>query len=572
MRPEILNFLFTPLEKLKGIGEKTLKNYKKLLVKKRKLLSDEHQVNYFDLLYHMPERILQRKIVDNTANIVNGDCIIAKVKVVSHVPAPTPKSPYKILCYLGMNFVYIVYYKVYEKYVNQKFKIGEEVLISGKVDIFDGQVQVVQPDYILPTSGTIPEFENIYPLTYGISNKEIINNINILLRFLPNLPEWLPKNIIDKYHFLSWKDSIIGIHRPKELIDVKNNVYLQRLVFDELLSRQLALCLTKNNNAKNYTKIELTNISRSLKERFIKEKLKFELTNDQKKAIEEIENDTFSNKKMIRLLQGDVGSGKTIVALLTALNYVENKKQVVIMAPTSILAIQHYENISNMCDGMGINIELLIGQTKPKQKKEILQKLADGDIDILIGTHALIQDNVEFKDLGYIVIDEQQRFGVEQRLSLIKKSKEVDILSMTATPIPRTLALTLYSDMDLTIIREKPTNRKPVITTTVNMAKYEDLLNRIEEKFNTDEKVFWICPLVEESEKIDLMNVKLRYEELCKRFGSEKISVIYGQMKEKDDIMEEFATNKEKKILIATTVVEIGIDVKDATIIVIEHP
>ena len=574
MRPEVLNFLFTHISNLNGIGEKTLKNYKTLLQKKRQLASETQIPKMLDLLFHLPDKFLQRKFVENVKDISSGDIVIAKVKVISHSKPTRSKQPYIITCYLGNNFVNIVYYKYFENYINLKFKIDSEIFISGKVDIYNSQIQIVHPDYISNNLTEIPQIEAIYPLTYGITNKEVAKNIDIVLKQCPDLPEWLSDNILQKNNWSGWKESLISLHKPANIFDAKNNKYRRRLAFDEILAQQLIMTLIRYRHKDKLNKNVLENNKKELKNNFIQNILPFSLTNDQAKVINEIESDTFSNKKMNRLLQGDVGSGKTIIALITMLNYVENKKQCALMVPTSILASQHFVNIKELCNKINVKVELLTGKVKGKKRQEILEQLKSGEIDILVGTHALIEDNVEFKDLGYVVIDEQHRFGVEQRLNLINKNKDTDILAMSATPIPRTLALTIYNDMDLSIIQEKPKNRKEIQTSIITTDKYDDLINRIKEKIKNDEKVYWICPLVEESENMELTDVKNKYDEFCEIFGSEAVSLIHGKMKEKDKdtIMEEFCDNENKKILISTTVIEVGIDVKNATVIVIDHP
>lgn len=573
MRSEILNFLFTNISNLNGVGEKTLKNYKILLQKKRQLTNEMYTPKMLDLLFHLPDKFLQRKFVNSIQDINDGDVIIAKVKVVSHSRPIRSKQPYIITCYLGNNFVNIVYYKYFENYINLKFKMDSEIFVSGKVDIYNSQIQIVHPDYISNNLIEIPKVETIYPLTYGITNKEIFKNVNVILKQCPNLPEWLNKDILNKNDWSSWKESLSILHKPVNILDPKNNKYRKRLAFDEILAQQLAIISVKNKE-KNKIKESILVDKQKLKQNFIENVLPFNLTNDQIKVINEIENDTFSNKKMVRLLQGDVGSGKTIVAFITMLNYIENNKQCVLMVPTSILANQHYENLKIFCDRLNLKIGILTGKIKGNRRKDILKQLKTGEINILIGTHALIEDNVEFNNLGFVVIDEQHRFGVEQRLTLINKSKNSDILVMSATPIPRTLALTIYNDMDLSIIKEKPKNRKEIITSLIHIDKYDDLIERIKEKIKENEKIYWICPLVEESEHLNLTNVKNKYEEFCSIFGSESVSLIHGKMKEKekDTIMEEFCNNDNKKILISTTVIEVGIDVKNATIIVIDHP
>lgn len=563
MRPDILNFLFSPLSNIKGIGEKTLKNYTRLLSKKKTLKDDN--IKILDLLFHLPDKILERKLVDNINEISNDEYIVAKLHVVTLSPPTKSKQPYIITCYLGKNFVNVVYYKYFENYINNKFRVGSEVFVSGKVVIYNSQIQIVHPDYISNNLDDIPFYESIYPLTYGITNKELSKNIDFILKNCPDLQEWLTDDIIGDWS--SWSDSLKALHKPNSNFDMKNNKFRDRLVFDEFLAQQIALKITKKDRD---FKEHLNCTDKILKNRFIQNFIPFKLTKDQEKVIAEIEEDTFSNQKMTRLLQGDVGSGKTIVAFITMLNYIDNNKQCVLMAPTSILANQHFENIKKFCEELGLKVELLTGKIKGKKRKEILENLENGEINILVGTHALIEDNVGFKDLGYVVIDEQHRFGVEQRLMLTNKNENADILAMSATPIPRTLALTIYNDMSLSIIQEKPKDRKEIITLIIEMSQYNTLIEKIKQK--KDEKVYWICPLVDENEESNLTDVKNKYKEFCSIFGEEKVSFIHGKLKDKDEVMEDFCNNNERKILIATTVIEVGVDIKDATIIVIEHP
>ncbi len=574
MRPEALNFLFTSVSNLAGVGEKTLKSYENLLNKKRKFSNETKIPKMLDLLLHLPDRFIKRKYVENIRDIENGDIVIAKIKVVSYSKPSRSKQPFIINCYLGNNFVNIVYYKYFENYINLKFRIDSEVFVSGKVEMYNSQIQIVHPDYISNNINDIPRLEPIYPLTYGLTNKDLIKNIDFILKNCPDLPEWLDNEIIIKNNWVGWKNSLINLHKPSVDFDAVNNKYRKRLAFDEMLAQQLVMSIVRNQNKNKIDKNILHNKDGKLKNNFIQNTLPFALTNDQIKAIKEIEKDTFSNKKMVRLLQGDVGSGKTIVALISMLNYIDNKKQCALMVPTSILANQHFVNIQNLCEKIGVRVELLTGKIKGKKRKGILEQLKTGDIDILVGTHALLEENVEFKDLGFVVIDEQHRFGVEQRLTLINKDKNTDILAMSATPIPRTLALTIYNDMDLSIIEEKPKNRIEIQTTIISTDKYDSLIERIREKIKNNEKIYWICPLVEESENIELTDVKNKYEEFCKIFGESAVSLVHGKMKEeeKNTIMEDFCVNPNKKILISTTVIEVGIDIKDATVMVIDHP
>lgn len=574
MRDEILNFLFTDLSNINGIGSKKAKIYERLLSKKD-IEYTTSSCKMLDLLTYIPERIITRKIVKGIEAIEANSTIIAKVRVVSHNPPSRSKQPYTVTCYLGQNFITIVFYKYYENYINLKLKVDSDVFVSGKTEVFNNQIQIVHPDYITNELKDIPIFEPIYCLTNGLSNKDLIKNLDFILKNTPDLPEWLDDNLLTKTKWIGWKDSLINIHKPTEDFDVKNSKYVRRLAFDELLAEQLTFAFEKKINSSRNKKTILENRDRKLKNKFINEILKFKLTEDQIAALTAIENDTFSDKKMSRLLQGDVGSGKTIVSLISMLNYIENGQQCVLMVPTSILAQQHFENISNFCKDLDINVGLLSGKIKGKKRDSIVADIKNGKINILIGTHALIEENIEFQKLGFVVIDEQHRFGVEQRLILIGKNPEADVLAMSATPIPRTLALTLYNQMDLTIIAGRPVDRKNIITTMINTKdKYIDLLNRIKERIELGEKIYWICPLVEENENIDLTDVNNKFREFCDFFGEANVAVIHGKMKEKekDAIMEDFCSENGKKILVSTTLVEVGIDVKEATIIVIEHP
>jgi ATP-dependent DNA helicase RecG len=574
VRSNKLNFLFSDVSGLPGIGNRKSHIYRRLLLKRARARDVDSGSKILDLLFHMPDRILQRKIVKNTYKIKDSDIIIAEIEILAYNPPRTRKQPYTVTCYLGNNFISVVFYKYFENYINNRFKIGSRVFISGKVELYNSQIQIVHPDYVCNKIDQIPALEPIYPLTSGLLNREIIRNIACVLDNIPDLAEWLDPNLVKLNGWLSWKDSLYSLHRPSELFDVKNCPQIERLAFDELLAQQIAMATAKNKSARESAKVVPANSARRLKNKFLNEILQFKLTKDQLKALDEIESDTFSGRRMLRLLQGDVGSGKTVVAFTSMLNYVENSGQCVIMVPTTILAMQHFENIDAFCQKLDIKAELLTSSTKNSKKKGILERLKTGNVDILVGTHALIWEDIEFKNLSFSVIDEQHRFGVEQRLMLVNKSKSMDILTMTATPIPRTLALTLYSGMDLSVITAKPVDRKNVITTLVSSRKYPELVSRMKNIIETNEKIYWICPMVEENEQSYLIDVKTKYREFCEIFGEENVAFVYGKMseKEKDSAMENFYGKSGKKILVSTTVIEVGIDVRDATVIVIEDP
>lgn len=569
-----LEYLFSSLLILKGFGEKTLEFYKRLLISKR-ITEEDNNLKIIDLIYHKPEKILYRRENPNLTEVINEELITVKVKVDDLIPPERKGQPYKIRCFNSTGFITIIYFNIFPDFINKNFKEGCDVTISGKIERFNNELQITHPDYVNTNYTSIPLYEQVYPLTAGLTNRYLRQNIQNVLKNIPDLPEWLDSNFLFQHQWKSWKESILHMHNAKNEDEIANNSpYIERLAFDELLANQIALGLLREKAKIQTNKNLLNDKSTDLKEYFL-ERLPFELTNDQKKVINEIENDIYSNKRMLRLLQGDVGSGKTVVAFLTMLSFIQNKKQVVLMVPTSILANQHYEWIKNICKDKKINAEILTGKIKGKKREKILEKLKNGEIDILIGTHALFQENVKFKNLAYVIIDEQHRFGVSQRLNLIEKGKSTDTLIMTATPIPRTLSLTIYGDMEVSTIEEKPKNRKEIITTTLQKEKFYDLITRMKEKIKSGEKIYWVCPLIEESENLPATPLFQRYEEFKMFFNEEEIGFIHGKITEveKDKIMEDFSKKDGLvKILVSTTVIEVGIDVPDATVIVIESP
>ncbi len=597
-----LGFLLTPLRNLSGFTDRSMKLYERLLLKRS--LDFEKELKVIDLLYHKPEKVLFRKENPDLRIVQDSDLITVKVVVDDYKIPYKNYQPHKILCHNQTGFITVVYFKMLD-YMKPMFKEGNEIVISGKVEKFNNELQMTHPDYV--NNQNIPNYEQIYPLTAGLINKNLRQNIQKILQKIPDLPEWLPNDLLFENGWKSWKESILSMHNAKndnELLD--NSPYIERLAFDELLANQISFNLVKEKIKLENQKDIFVNKNNSLKKYFL-ELLPFELTNDQKKVIKEIEDDLYSQKRMLRLVQGDVGSGKTVVAFLSMLPFLENHKQIAFMVPTSILATQHFEWLKNICaksnnieiidynelasskknlenslldfgkneKNIKIKIALLTGKIKGKKREKILNALKNGDIDILIGTHAIFQEKVEFKNLEYVVIDEQHKFGVAQRLNLIEKGKNTDTLIMTATPIPRTLALTIYGDMDISTIKEKPKNRKEIITTSLQKERFNDLIARIKEKIKENEKIYWICPLIDESENLPATPVFQRYEEFKKFFKEEELGLLHGKMteEEKDKIMADFSDkNGLTKILVSTTVVEVGVDVPDATIIIIESP
>lgn len=456
-----------------------------------------------------------------------------------------------------------------QSYLKNVFKVGEKYKFYGKISNHFGNITINSPVYeSYEKSSNTGKIIPIYPLTFKLTQNTIRKIIeNGLLEVGQSLPETLPDYIINEYKLLGINDAIKSIHFPKEFSDF--NKARNRLVFEELLSTQLALFQLKNNNVHSVDGIQY---SKDVKMSEIIDKLPFKLTKAQLKVLEEIDNDMESTKNMNRLLQGDVGSGKTVVAMVASYKAVKCGYQVAIMAPTAILASQHLESFKSLFDALGIRCELLISAITKKKKEELLQRLKNGEIDILIGTHAIIEDNVEFKKLGLVVTDEQHRFGVKQRTKIVEKGQNPDVLVMTATPIPRTLALILYGDLDISIIDELPPNRKKIETFAVTKGLEERVNNFIKQQIKEGRQCYIVCPLVEESEEMDLKSVVELYEK-CKNeiFPEFKVEYIHGKMKpkDKDEIMERFK-NGEINILISTTVIEVGVNVPNASIMVVE--
>lgn len=561
MRPALLNYLFQDVTSLSGVGPKTAKFIRSL--------TGSHIV---DLLFHLPTGLHYRPLLKSLDTIENGSLATLCFEVNQHIAPPTRKQPYRVIGVCGQQMVELVFFNYHKEYLAENLPIGSLRWVSGKLEWNMGKIQIMHPDYIASDLNKIPEFETVYPLTTGLSGKMLARTIHMALSRIPKLPEWLDGPFKKQHGFDDWDLSLRKAHYPKNAEDLSPlNPIRKRLAYDELLANQLALLLsrTKMKRKRGF----VIKGSGHLKNELMKI-LPFDLTGAQKRVIQEIETDAASDYKMLRLLQGDVGAGKTIVALFALLNAVDAGCQGVLMAPTDILSRQHFATFQKFCDPLGIRIELLTGREKGKKRNLILEDLKNNKINILIGTHAVFVEDVAYHKLGLVVIDEQHKFGVQQRLALTNKEKGVDLLVMTATPIPRTLALTTYGDMDMSKLDEKPAGRKPIDTRVVSVSKLDQVIQKIYEATTQSvnrTQVYWVCPLVEESEKSDLVAVKKRYEELQDRFG-DKVGLVHGKMKgpEKDAVMADFAAGK-LSILVSTTVIEVGVDVKAASIMVIEH-
>lgn len=561
MRPEILFSLFAEISTLKGIGSKTVK----LL---QNLLSGSKIV---DLAFHLPAGIIDRSYRPRLKDAVLGRICTLRVKVIEHIAPKTRQQPYRVLVSDGSGEMTLIFFKVYADSIAKNLPVGAVRIVSGKIESFNGMLQMAHPDYIVPEadSDKIPAFEPVYPLTAGISNKMLNKYAEQALAKVPALPEWLDEAFVRQQGWDDFRSALVKAHHPRYQQDLEPYAKERaRLAYDELLANQLTLAIARERVKKQSGRIVRGN---GLLRKKIMEKLPFTLTTAQKNVLAEIYTDQAAPLRMLRLLQGDVGSGKTIVAFLAMLNAVEAGLQAAIMAPTEILAKQHFETIAPMCEDIGITAALLTGKTKGKARTEILNKLAEGKINILIGTHALFQEDVSYKELGFVVVDEQHRFGVHQRLKLSEKGDKADVLIMTATPIPRTLVLTSYGDMEYSKIDQVPEGRKPVDTRVLPIAKLADTVAALKRKIESGTRAYWVCPLVEESEKSDLAAAEARFEDLRKIFGDD-VGLVHGKMKEKDKdaVMERFKRG-EIKLLVATTVIEVGVNVPEATIMVIEH-
>jgi len=559
-------FLLKPLTSLSRVGD-TLTVYLQKLVGGNKV---------FDLLLHKPVRVESIAILPKIYEITHNELVIIKGKVELHIPPAKLRQPFKISCHNPSGYFNLVFFKIFPSQL-QKLKIGTEIAVLGNFAKLLGENQIVHPQEILPIAQIekMPKFNVIYPLSSTISHKFLTYKIHeILNKIVPESDEWIDINTLKSLEFPSFRDALIKIHSPKNEHDLApQNSARRRLAYDELLAWQLAMKLVKNNNIRNKKLTQIIDNKKNYLEKFL-QSLPFTPTKSQLNAIKEINHEISSDKKMMRLLQGDVGSGKTLVAICACLqNFIFNKQSCVI-APTTVLTKQHFAYLKKFLNDISITIEILTSATTKKQKTQIIHKLQNGEIDILISTHAALEDDVKFKNLGLAIIDEQHRFGVLQRLKLVEKGADVDLLLMSATPIPRSLMMGLYGDMDISILSEKPKNRQEITTSIMSQKKSSELYESLKKVISRDEKIYWICPAIEENEEINLISVESKFNELQKIFGEKTVAIIHGKMKEsqKEKVMQDFANpNGDSKILVATTVIEVGVDVAQATVIIIEN-
>lgn len=562
MRPPILFPIFSPVGNIKGVGPKLSESLKKLC-----------GPYLVDLIWHFPVSLIDRKSMPSIQEMQPGQTVTACVEIQQHLPPPPHKKniPYRVRCHHDSGFLTLVFFHVKGNYLKRQIPEGSQRVVSGRVERFNAEVQITHPDYIEPIEKLeqVRKVEPIYPLTHTVSRKLMQKVMIAAVKNAPVLPEWIEPRFFEKQRWSTWQKAIQQVHSPQSMDDLSpHHPARRRLAFDELLAFQLSLRMIRNRTHKE--KGYSITPSKTLKYKLLKS-LPFQLTNAQKEALLEIEKDQQTPERMMRLLQGDVGSGKTIVAFIAMLNAVESSMQAAIMAPTEILARQHYKAIKPFADELGLNIAFLAGSVKGKERASVLESLTTGELHMIVGTHALFQEQVIFHQLGLVVIDEQHRFGVNQRMSLSSKGQHPDMLLMSATPIPRTLTLTLYGDMECSLIKEKPAGRKPIDTRIISKSRLTDVVDGLKRVLKEGNKAYWICPLVEESESIDLTAVEERFADLKKIFGH-TVGLVHGQMStdEREKTMTKFRDG-DVHILVATTVIEVGVDVPDATVIIIEH-
>ncbi|HEY8189566.1 MAG TPA: ATP-dependent DNA helicase RecG, partial [Micavibrio sp.] len=531
-RPFILDPLFRAATTLPGIGPRNGKLFEKLIGGPKIL----------DLLWHKPSDLIDRRFSPKIADAPSGKIATLTVSVHKHFPNERKNQPYRVWCTDDSGAINLVFFNPHKDYIEKQLPEGATIIVSGMVENFNGKIQMVHPDAIGPESDrdAIAAVEPVYPLTAGLTNRTVKKSTHTALDLAPSLPEWLDPALKQREQWPDWRDALTALHNPpgQNGLDPLHPARA-RLAYDELLANQLALSMVRHHQKKRQGRVFRTGGDLRRK---LMGALPFALTGAQRRAIQEIDADMQAPLRMFRLLQGDVGSGKTVIAVIAMLNAIESGAQAALMAPTEILARQHAESLRPWLDACGIRFVALTGRNKGKARDLLLEQIADGTAQIVIGTHALFQDDVVFKDLGMAVIDEQHRFGVHQRLTLLAKGKGADILVMTATPIPRTLTMTAYGDMDVSRLDEKPPGRKPIDTRLISTDKSEEMMRGLARQIETGARIYWVCPLIEESEILDLAAAEERYDILRDRFGGQ-VGLVHGRLKpsEKDEIMQKFA-------------------------------
>ena len=565
MRPSSLNPLFVPAKTLKGVGPKIAPLLDRLVGREARAI---------DLLLHLPTGVIDRRSRPKIADAQWDTVVTLEVQVANHQPpgqSRSGKAPFKVLVEDGTGDVTLIFFHNSPAWIAKSLPIGAKRWVSGRLDLWDGHLQMVHPDRVMTADelADMPTVEPIYGLTEGLFPRVLARITADACTRIPDLPEWQDENRRVLRGWPTFHDGLLRLHQPQAPIDAEpTSPAIQRIAYDELLASQLAIASVRGRLRRGDGRPTIGTGAVTQK---VLAALPFALTGGQEQALAEIRADLAAPERMLRLLQGDVGSGKTVVALLAMATAIEAGRQAALMAPTEILARQHHERLSELGARARLRCLLLTGRDKPKEREAKLAVLAAGEVDFVIGTHALFTETVQFRDLGLVVVDEQHRFGVNQRLALAEKGTTADMLVMTATPIPRTLVMTVFGDMDVSILREKPAGRQPIRTSKVAAERLPDVVARLAAAIRDGAQAYWVCPLVNESEHIDLVAAQDRYTALREAFG-DAVRLVHGQMKpaEKDAAMADFAEGR-ASILVSTTVIEVGVDVPNASIMVIEH-
>lgn len=559
-RPEILFPVFSDLANLQGIGPKTKLALEKTGIEKPR-----------DVLMTLPQSVTDRRVKESILGAVLPGIVTVEVEIGAHHPAAQRGRPYRVSVHDAKTEFQLVFFHPRDDWLRKQLPTGQRRLISGKAELFDGMAQIVHPDHILQPdeADSLPEFEPVYPLTAGVTQRVMGKAVCSALDLAPDLEEWIEPSLLDREGWPGWKEALERAQNPSGLNEISMQAPARvRLAYDELLAHQMTLALARANEKKLVG--HPTVGDGSMREKVLGA-LPFSPTGAQTRAVDEITRDMASEVRMHRLLQGDVGSGKTLVALLTMLNVAEAGGQAALMAPTEILARQHFDALHPLAEIAGVKLEVLTGRDKGEVRKHKLAALASGETSLLVGTHALFSEDVIFSDLRLAIVDEQHRFGVRQRLELSSKGTRVDVLVMTATPIPRSLELAHYGDMDLSVLDEKPPGRQPIDTVMVNAERLDQVVARLKAAIAEGRQAYWVCPLVEESELVAMTAAEERFKVLRAALGDEHVSLVHGQMPvaQKDAAMADFSSGR-TKLLVATTVIEVGVDVPAASIMVIE--
>jgi len=560
-RPEILFPLFADIETLQGVGPKTAQHFGQIGIATPR-----------DLLFTLPYSIVDRRRRETIRGMDLPAVATVEVTTGQHHPARNRGGAYRIHVEDSEVDFQLVFFHGRSRYLEAQIPEGARRVVSGKLELFDGLAQMVHPDHMLPLdeAADIPEFEPVYNLTQGITQKTIFKAVQGAIKRVPDLAEWIDPAQLIKEGWPRWQQAIVDAHNPNGLDDLDPQASARaRLAYDELFSHQLTLALARQMERKSRG---ISSTGDGVKQALVFAALPYQPTKAQTRAIAEITADLGADVRMNRLLQGDVGSGKTLVAFMALLVAVEAGGQGVMMAPTGILARQHLEGLKPLAEDAGVVLELLTGRDKGTERRAKLAALQRGDIHILVGTHAVFQQDVKFYDLRLAIVDEQHRFGVRQRMELAEKGQGADVLVMTATPIPRSLALAQYGDMDVSVLDEKPPGRKPVKTAVISTERIDEVINHLRRVIDEGRQCYWVCPLVEESEIMDMIAAEERFKRLRAVLGEDVVGLVHGQMPaaEKDAAMAAFQTG-ETSILVATTVIEVGVNVPNASIMVIER-